>query len=124
MKPLSVIARSQIVITAFALGHSLLCLLFHNTSFGDGIILTVLTIAMVDVLLKLFRVPFDTFLGIAFLSCFAGFYIGTQGALLIGMLLPGSGVLSNVLATFLTTEILGNVILFIVRKSPIGEKLP
>src|SRR5574344_2983411 len=113
MKPLSVIARSQIVITAFALGHSLLCLLFHNTSFGDGTILTVLTIAMVYVLLKLFRVPFDTFLGIAFLRCFAGFYIGTQGALLIGRLLSGSGVLSNVLATFLTTEILGNVILFI-----------
>lgn len=123
MKPLNVFATSQIVITVFALGHSLLCLLFHNTSFGDGMVLTVLTIAMVYVLLKLFKVQFDVFLGIAFLSCFAGFYIGTQGALLIGRLLPGAGVFSNVLATFLTTEILGNVILFIVRKSSIGEKL-
>ena len=35
---------------------------------------------MVFALIKFYRASFDVFLGLAFLSCFAGFYIGTEGA--------------------------------------------
>lgn len=110
-------AKANFIVLLFVVAHALTCFFLHDTSVGDGIFLTVLTIGMVYSLIRFYKVPFDVFLGLAFLACFAGFYIGTEGARLLEGWVPGWGIWINVLITSLVTEILGFIIIILVRKS-------
>lgn len=108
--------KSNIIVWIFVFAHAVTCFFLHDTKVGDGIFLTVLTIAMVFALIRFYRVSFDVFLGLAFLSCFAGFYLGTEGAEFLERQIPSWGVWINVIVTVLTTELLGLVIILLIRK--------
>ncbi len=114
--------KAAVIVAIFALLHAIVCYLLHDTSFGDGFILTCLTIGMVYSLIRFYTVPFDVFIGLAFLSCFAGFYIGTRGADALLRLVPHWGIWINVLTTTLVTIILGLIIIFLVRKSWVSNR--
>lgn len=113
--------KSNAIVLFFVFAHAVTCLLLHDTKIGDGIFLTLLTIGMVFALIRFYRVSFDVFLGLAFLSCFAGFYIGTEGAGYLERVIPSWGVWINVLVTVVTTELLGLVIILLIRKKWNGE---
>ncbi|HIR95047.1 MAG TPA: hypothetical protein IAC05_03295 [Candidatus Coprenecus stercorigallinarum] len=108
---------SNFIVLLFVLAHALTCLVLHDTKVGDGIFLTCLTIAMVFALIKFYGATFDVFLGLAFLSCFAGFYIGTEGAGLLERAVPSWGVWINVIVTMVTTGVLGEIIILLVRRN-------
>lgn len=109
--------KSHLIVLLFVLAHAVVCLLLRGTGIGDGIFLTILTIAMVYALIRYYRASLDVFLGLAFLSCFAGFYIGTEGAKLLEKLLPTWGIWINVITTSVTTELLGLIVILLLRKN-------
>ena len=111
------VLKSNVIVLIFVVAHALTCLLLHDTKVGDGIFLTCLTIGMVYALIRFYRASFDVFLGLAFLSCFAGFYIGTEGASMLERAVPSWGVWINVIVTMVTTELLGLIIILLVRKN-------
>lgn len=116
------VLKSNIIVLVFVIAHGLTCLLLHDTKVGDGIFLTCLTIGMVYALISFYRTSFDVFLGLAFLSCFAGFYIGTEGADLLDRWIPSWGVWVNVIVTMVTTELLGLIIILLIRKNWNADK--
>ena len=77
---------------------------------------------MVYVLIRFYKASFDVFLGLAFLACFAGFYIGTEGADLLERWIPSWGVWVNVIVTMVTTELLGLIIILLIRKNWNADK--
>lgn len=99
--------RANLIVFIFALAHAATCCFLHDTKIGDGLFLTVLTIAMLFCLIRFFGSPFDVFLGLAFLGCFAGFFIGTYFGEYFTAAKPHWGVFNNMIVTFLTTELLG-----------------
>lgn len=109
--------KANLIVLIFVVAHAVTCLLTHNTSFGDGFLLTCLTIAMVFSLIKFYEIPFDVFLGLALLSCFAGFYLGTVGAKFLNSVVPHWGVWVNVLTTSVITELLGLIIILLLRRN-------
>lgn len=111
------ILRANVIVLLFVLAHALVCLFLHETKVGDGIFLTCLTIGMVFALIKFYGATFDVFLGLAFLACFAGFYIGTEGAGLLERWVPSWGVWINVIVTMITTGLLGTVVILLVHKN-------
>lgn len=108
--------RSNVIVWIFVLAHAVTCFFMHDTKVGDGIFLTLLTIAMVFALVKFYRVPFEVFLGLAFLSSFAGFYIEAEGIGYLERLIPSWGVWVNVIVTVLTTEFIGIVVIMLVGR--------
>lgn len=108
---------SNLIVLIFVLAHAVGCLIFHGTGFGDGIVLTILTISMIYALIRYYKASFDVFLGLAFLSCFAGFYIGTEGALLLERVIPSWGIWINVITTSVTTELIGLIVILLLRKN-------
>ncbi|HIZ86805.1 MAG TPA: hypothetical protein IAC03_01420 [Candidatus Coprenecus pullistercoris] len=111
------VLKSNIIVLIFVVAHAVVCLLLHDTKMGDGIILTCLTIGMVYALIRFYKASFDVFLGLAFLSCFAGFYIGTEGAEMLEKTVPSWGVWINVIVTMVTTGILGQIIILLIRRN-------
>ncbi|MFY9116827.1 MAG: hypothetical protein WBK97_03055 [Bacteroidales bacterium] len=108
---------THLIIHGFAVAHAIACYLLHDTNFGDTIVLTCLTIAMVVVLTRVFGGPVEVVVGLLLLSSFAGFFLGTNGARWIQMLFPRMKlILGNVLTTTLVTEILGWSVFFVVRR--------
>ena len=83
---------------------------------GDGLWLTILTIAMVFCLIRFYGSPFDVFLGLAFMAAFTGYFMGISGARWMYGAKPNWGVWNNVIVTSATTLILGTTILIVVRK--------
>lgn len=106
--------RASIIVLLFAIAHSLVCFLLHDTTIGDGFFLTILTIAMVFCLIKFFRSPFDVFLGMSFLCCFAGYYIGNKWGNYLLLVRPQWGVINNMIVTFFTTIVLGLATILVV----------
>lgn len=103
-----------LIVLIFALAHLIVCMLMHNTAIGDGFFLTILTIAMVFCLIKYYRSPFDVFLGMAFLCCFAGYYFGNRWGDYLSQVKPQWGVVNNMIVTFLTTIVLGLATILVV----------
>jgi hypothetical protein len=106
----------NILIHTFAVVHALACFLLRFYGFDDGLALTILTIAMIVLLINYFSGATDVFLSLSLLSCLAGFYLGTKGAILLGYLLPNNPLLTHIIATFLVTESLGWLVYFILRR--------
>jgi uncharacterized membrane protein len=107
----------NILIHGFALAHGVTSLLLFHTSVGDGVALTVLTIAMVVCISYRYDYPLDVTAILALLCCFAGFYLGTAGAQLIAEYLEALSAFTHQVATVLVTELLGWATFFIVRKN-------
>jgi len=114
--PRTVLKKANLIVLAFVLAHAIFCALLHNTAFGDSIVLTILTLAMVFSLIKFYGVSFDIFLGLAFLASFAGFYLGTQGAVFLHAKAPSLGIWINIIMTTIITELLGQVIILLLLR--------
>jgi hypothetical protein len=109
-------AKGFLIIFLFALAHAIVCYLTHGTHLGDGLWLTILTIAMVFCLIRFYGSPFDVFLGLAFMGVFAGYFLGISGAGWLDGIMPSWGVWNNVIVTSVTTLIIGTAVLIVVRK--------
>jgi hypothetical protein len=110
--------KATLIVLLFAFAHAVVCYFLHDAEVGDGLFLTVLTITMIFCLIRFYGCPFDVFLGLAFLGCFAGFYFGTTVGDYLTVNKPELGIFSNMLVTFITTCIIGlSTILIIGRKS-------
>jgi NhaP-type Na+/H+ or K+/H+ antiporter len=105
------------LIHSFALAHGVTSLLLFHTSVGDGVALTMLTIAMVVSVSYRYDYPLDVTAILALLCCFAGFYLGTAGAQLIMEYLQALSEFAHQVTTVLVTELLGWATFFIVRKN-------
>lgn len=108
------ILKANLTIHCFALAHALTVILFRYYSIPDDIPLTVLTLAMVVSVGRIYRFPIDISAALALLFCFAGFYMGTKGAEMIACLSDGALLpYANVICTVVVTEILGWATVFI-----------
>jgi hypothetical protein len=107
----------NILIHGFALAHGVTSLLLFHTRVGDGVALTILTIAMVVSVAYRYDYPLDVTAILALLCCFAGFYLGTAGASLIVEYWSAVSGFVHQLTTVLVTELLGWATFFIVRKN-------
>jgi hypothetical protein len=72
---------------------------------------------MVIWITRIYNVPMEVSAAMALLCCFAGFYLGTSGAKLLSKLWDGLLInYSNVITTFIVTQIIGWSTYLIVRK--------
>lgn len=116
-------AKTHLIIHGFALAHALTIILFGMMGLGDDIPLTILTILMIILIARRYDFPLDISAALALVCCFAGFYLGTKGADIIGNLFDHKlESTANVISTLLVTEILGWLTYFIVRKRGKTEK--
>lgn len=106
----------SVIVHLFALLHALVCHILRSGALDDGWALTILTIIMVVLIINFFKGTTDVFLSLLVISSLAGFYLGTNGAVLISYIIPYSPVLTHVISTFAVTEILGWLVYFSVRK--------
>ena len=95
------------MIHGFAVAHAIAAAALAQSLIGDEIVLTMLTTAMIIAVAKMNGVDWDAGSALAFVGCFAGFYLGTRGAAFIVKWIPFAGNAANATATFGTTEILG-----------------
>jgi hypothetical protein len=100
----------------FAFIHATVCFLLRYYNLDDGLFLTILTLAMIILLINFFNGTTDVFLSLSLLSILAGFYLGTKGADLISLVIPDFPILTHVFATIIVTEFLGWMVYFILRK--------
>lgn len=71
---------SNVVIHGFAAAHAVTAASLAQTMVGDEAALTVLTIAMIISLSRIYNAPVSWGGALSFLGVFAGFYLGTRGA--------------------------------------------
>lgn len=102
-----------IIIHGFALLHASTALLLRLFLVPDEIFLTMLTIAMVVYVSRIWKAPLYVGLSLAMIGSFMGYYIGTSGA---DLLYAGLGIFRNSLMTLMITETIGWVVYLVVRK--------
>lgn len=116
------IKKTHLLIHIFALAHMLVVILFGMAHMNDDVVLSVLTILMVVLVANQYGFPLEVSTALALLFCIAGFFIGTKGAQLIKMLFDiDLKLLTNVIMTFITTEILGWSTYFVTKYRPTSE---
>lgn len=132
--------KINIIIHSFALAHAITAFVLNYIGTRDDILLTILTIAMIITIARMYDFPIDVTSALALLGCFAGFYMGTKGADIISGILGGQiatnstdlaitlaentktigGKLipyANIITTFIVTEFLGWMVFLIVRRN-------
>lgn len=111
-----VVLKINFVILCFAIAHAVASYLFmHVFSVVDDFILTTLTIFMILTVIKMCNgVVLQVFLPL--MLCVVGYFIGTEGAVLLKSFCPQLNEYSNSIMAFVTTEILGWITFIIVRK--------
>ncbi|MGL5637389.1 MAG: hypothetical protein ACRCX1_01635 [Bacteroidales bacterium] len=97
----------KILIHSFAVFHAISSLVMQSLGQQDAILLTALTISMIVLIATHFDFPLEVTFALALLNSFAGFYLGTAGAVFLQDYVALSPLSSNVITTFMTTEILG-----------------
>ena len=95
------------MVHGFAAAHALTAYLLFGTRFGDSAILTILTVTMILFIARLYDFPVEASLLFAALCCFAGFYMGTQGAVLFSRWFPYHSGFAPQITTTAVTELLG-----------------
>lgn len=98
---------TNIIIHGFAVAHATVAATLAQTMLGDEAALTGLTIIMIIAISRLYNQPIEVGSAFAFLGIFAGFYLGTRGAMMCVKWIPGIGNAANAIATTITTEVLG-----------------
>lgn len=111
------LGRAHITIHSFAMAHAITAAILIFRGNDPGIVLTILTIALVLVLARLSDYPLDVTAALALISCFAGFFLGTSGAEVILPLMGDSKASAQITTTILVTEFLGWLTYLIVQKS-------
>ena len=109
--------RAGLVIHIFAVLHAAVLWLCHLGGIDETLILTILTMVMTVLLglVKKLSVDFTAIL-IVLVNVF-GFFLGNWGALLLGRVFSNE-LLPHLIATFVTTELLGWGLLLFVRILP------
>ncbi|MDR0295405.1 MAG: histidine kinase [Prevotellaceae bacterium] len=97
----------NLLIHGFAAAHALTAYLLFGTRLGDSAVLTILTVSMILFVARLYDFPVEASLVVAALSCFAGFYLGTQGAELFCHYFPQQARFAPQITTTVVTELLG-----------------
>lgn len=111
------ILRTNLLIHLFALAHAAVVIASYSLGWTDEIALTCLTIVMILLVARTYRFPLDLSAVLALLFCFAGFFMGTQGASLLRSVCgPVNPVAANVVCTFVITELVGWATWFIVSR--------
>ena len=108
---------AHVVIHGFAFAHAITATLIIMQHSDPGIILSILTIAMIVILTRLNDYPLDVTMALALICCLAGFFLGTTGAVSIASFFPVSAMTSQIITTVLVTEMLGWITYLIVRRA-------
>ncbi len=109
--------RRHLIVHLFALAHGLTAIVFHYLGIDDAIPLTILTILLILSITRQYAYPLDISAALALLGCFAGFFLGTNGAIVIGKMfgtLPPHCI--GAITTFVVTELIGWLVYFIVYR--------
>ena len=106
----------NVLIHGFAIAHGVTAAALSQTMGGDDAALTALTVAMMISISRVYKTPWGVGEGLAVLGCFAGFYVGTRGALFLVKWIPGIGNAANAIVTMGITEILGWATYVIVKE--------
>lgn len=106
---------AHVVIHGFAIAHAIVGALILSHGSDPGIILTILTITMIIILTRVNDYPLDVTAALALICCLGGFFLGTVGADWIVSIFKVSTDLSQIITTFLVTELLGWITYIIVR---------
>lgn len=107
---------THVMIHGFAAAHAVTAAAFSQTIVGDEVALTTLTISMIIAISRLYNQPIEVGSAFALLGTFAGFYLGTRGAVFCVKWIPFVGNAANAIATTMTTETLGWVTYYIVSR--------
>ncbi|HBZ34552.1 MAG TPA: hypothetical protein DEO38_05575 [Bacteroidales bacterium] len=93
--------------------------MFALAHMNDDVPLSILTILLIVLVADQYGFPLEVSTALALLFCIAGFFIGTKGAELINMIFNfEEKTITNIIMTFVTTEILGWSTYFIVKNRP------
>ncbi len=111
----SPVKLAHLVIHSFAIAHSIVAALIISRGSDPGTILTILTIAMILILTRVNDYPLDVTAALALICCLGGFFLGTVGAEWVSQTLNVTPEISQVITTFLVTQILGWITFIIVR---------
>ncbi|MBQ6065020.1 MAG: hypothetical protein IJK87_15560 [Prevotella sp.] len=107
---------THVMIHGFAAAHAVTAATLSQTMVGDEVALTTLTISMIIAISRLYNQPIEVGSAFALLGTFAGFYLGTRGAIFCIKWIPFVGNAANAIATTMTTETLGWVTYYIVSR--------
>lgn len=107
--------KANLIIHLFALAHALTVLLLRQHGLSDEIPLTILTIVMIILVGRNYNFPLDVSAMLALLFCFAGFYMGTQGAEFLSQ--TSLAHYANIICTVVITEILGWATVWITKRN-------
>ncbi len=99
--------NTHVIIHGFAFAHAVAAATLSQTMMGDEATLTALTITMIIAIARQYGQPVEVGTAFAFLGTFAGFYLGTRGAIFCIKWIPFVGNAANAIATAVTTETLG-----------------
>ena len=98
---------TALVIHGYAVAHGVAAALLAQTSVGDEVVLTALTIAMILTVANVNGAQWTKGMAASFLAVFAGGYIGVLGAAMLVKWIPFIGNGANAVTTIVTTEVLG-----------------
>lgn len=107
----------NLIVHLFALAHALVAFSLRSLDLDDSIPLTVLTLAMIITISRVYSLPVDVTVALTFVCCFAGFYLGTSGAETVLRAFDlGMTIGMNAITTFVVSEVLGWITYFIAHK--------
>ncbi|MCI1780174.1 MAG: hypothetical protein LKI53_09505 [Bacteroidales bacterium] len=109
--------KAAIIINVFAILHAVTTYLLHMAEISDDLALSILTITMLYLIARLYYFPADVTAAIILIFCFAGFFLGTQGAKIL--MASGSEFIikyDHSISTFAVSQLLGWTMLFIVTR--------
>lgn len=109
--------RAAFIIHVFAVLHAAVTWLCHLGGIDDSLILTLLTMSMTVILCYVKRMSVDFAAIMIVLVNLFGFFLGKWGAALLDRFIS-IDVLPHIIATFVTTELLGWGLLLFVRFFP------
>lgn len=97
----------NVLIHGFAVAHAITAAALAQTVVGDEAALTALTITMIIGISRVYNRPVGVGEALSVLGIFAGFYLGTRGAVFLVKWIPGIGNAANAITTTVVTEIIG-----------------
>ncbi len=107
---------ANLLIHGFALAHALVVVIFNYFNLPDEIPLTILTVLMIILVVRLYKFPYDLSAVLALIFCFVGFFIGTKGGEWLSLHAIGFWRdNANVIVAFGVTELLGWVAYLIAK---------
>ncbi len=106
--------KSSWVIHLFAVLHAIATLGCRHFGFNDEMVLTILTIAMVVIICLQKKLNIEFTAASIIVVKVVGYIMGNLGAKLFQLIIDSSGIV-HALSTFLTTEIIGWSIIFMVN---------